>query len=1763
MHIVFHTLTQCQAHMASHISRLGACSPYTIPSQRQHTLLWHKLIYRQKPWEQDVQTIYGRGHLQDRINAHYNELRRAAFPPGGQQRRRRLTREEHEDMKSRAYQNVSSQYSDRLKQVYADNLRQYVNHTTSKDGQIERFNVNMLKNRPFLSQVESALRAIFDACRYQRPYKMNIAFGFILYKMETDKFEQFFVVDHLARDPTDKVVINQIPNVWTIRNEDDEDSVIRDIQQTDFFDLLRDQSNAEQYNFLIVRMTHMAVDIFPVLNCDIHNEVIGNRQYIGRGVSDDENELLEDDDLVEDGDEYDTDDEEEQATLHHNPYILDEVDEEDDNEEEDDDELEADVGGRTKEERIRSYVQSLCRGTRNATLISLQRTMSQGHAGSRSNSAVLYKKLCFFAQVAYWHLKQDNNKPDEKAIREKALQFYNTYKYHFNIQSDDMFEGVHVTVVHLLEHIYKTRINVYEIHSLKKRPKHDRVNPKRETFANKYQPVIQPLYLSSSNGGHVYKRDTLNLLLHDNHYYTIADMNKLTTAHYRCISCGQQFKGRQMCVIKRHIQERCGKIRYRYRRGAVEPHRNMWEEAKYMFSIPDDILNTDDEDMLYTGYYATYDFEAMLHKENVADVEYSATSDVMVYDEHGEPCTEQEYLDRHEEEAYIIVNRPLSYAIACNVYNTPEAQEDNEFMELLTTAADEQSSYGIAYAVNEDPEQLIIEFVRTLEAIARVRRQVMLTKYGEIIDFVTRWFAEKYIKIDLTRSCNDSSELLAEIDHDAIEEMVIREELDDEEQRSYMQMAKKNLEICNKEIRLLGKLKKFINHLPILGFNSSGYDIPLIKNYLFPQLAHIVPSAEKSIHFVKKTSRYVSITVNGLFDGGGFVFLDIMQYLAPGFNLDTFIKSFAGEDYATGDGGKSYFPYEYMDSYERLAETEMPPYSAFYCQLRQENQLESEYQQYIVQKLGLARDTQKQDLSDSQLEKCPRTGEEKYELLKNMWRKQQWQTVADYLKYYNIQDVVPFLIGVCNYAKEMRTKQVDVVRDGISLPGLAKQILMKHVPHRSLYYIDNPELYSTIRRNEVGVQSIIFTRRNGTQHPYVKGFDANSLYLYCLGEGQYTGQPIIYKNVDSDRFLMCRMPMRRHPGYKHLSNKDSIAAEEYLDYIEDVHLRERNIHLYRQYRICLTVSEKKWLANKLAEHKIPMWCTFSNICVDGFYYTVLEQKDDEEEIAETMMMPLDRRVRHVVEFDGCYWHACEVCGAGQQKYGRRGSRELYLTREKHQMVYKLRYEILEMRGYSIHRMRECQWTEMRRQNPTIDEYCKTRASRRIDPLVFDKERPNLVLTLDLLEKLQEHEVYGILVCDIRVPDELKDYFSDFAPIIKHANINYEDIGDYMQNVADRMGIKVKNRRCVIDSYFAKGIALTDEYLVWLLNKGLVVDRVYMFIRYNKEPIFREFANSITEMRIKGDKDKHSEMPALMAKLIGNSAFGSTITNKDKHREVVLESYNKTADQQHQLVDGTGGDYRSVVASMFNFIKYEQIAPRLLEVERKHDKVMYDQLRYIAKTIFDRAKLSVLKFYYDFLKVVLKPKCFCLLETDTDSIYIATKYERFEDNIDPHKLDEYDRLKPEYFITDDKDKCRYGKRQPNRYKVECEGHLMLSLCSKSYCVFDQGKKTVKYSAKGVQKANFNRAHDIEKSKQQTFGETVINMYSNALATNDDNDSEDGSSAPPAVNQQMAVNRGLKRKYDTMVMYEQEKIMFTNFYCKRRVMYDGIHTVPLSI
>ena len=363
---------------------------------------------------------------------------------------------------------------EQLKEAYKSNLRQYVNHTTVQaNGQISKITVNLLNKSGFYEQVEAALRKIFNICRYMVPYNLLLTFGFLLYKMRTNEIEQYFIVDHLQRDLERRSLINQVPNIWRIHTLADEDQVITDIRQTDFFDLLRDHMESEQYNFKILRMMHMTAEIFTTIDCNIHNNVVSSQQqqqYIGRGVCGDESSS--------DDDDYD-----DEVTVRRasNPFILDEADVSRD----DDEEEQSDGGGgdstaassQQQQKLIRQYVQSQCRSRKSPVLISLKNLlMSRNHSRPcGSSSQAYYRKLCFFAQVARWRLLLsaggDCASPvSDVDIRETTEQYYELYKTTYNITSDEMFEGVHISILHFLEYIFKLRINFYEIHSLKKAP---------------------------------------------------------------------------------------------------------------------------------------------------------------------------------------------------------------------------------------------------------------------------------------------------------------------------------------------------------------------------------------------------------------------------------------------------------------------------------------------------------------------------------------------------------------------------------------------------------------------------------------------------------------------------------------------------------------------------------------------------------------------------------------------------------------------------------------------------------------------------------------------------------------------------------------------------------------------------------------------------------------------------------------------------------------------------------------------------------------------------------------------------------------------------------------------------------------------------------------------------------------------------------------------------------------------------------------------
>ena len=525
---------------------------------------------------------------------------------------------------------------------------------------------------------------------------------------------------------------------------------------------------------------------------------------------------------------------------------------------------------------------------------------------------------------------------------------------------------------------------------------------------------------------------------------------------------------------------------------------------------------------------------------------------------------------------------------------------------------EERDGIYVAYRCNKNPTILTDEFVTLLARIAVVRRRLMIERYQDIIQHTHEWFAEKGLTMDITD----------------LEGTVAPTVLDDTNNTND---AYRNMDTLRKEVHLIKKLREVISVLPVLGFNSSAYDIPLIKKWLFPRLVSYAGGDTTRIQFVKKSiNRYASLYARA--GDSGLSFLDIMHYLAPGFNLDHFIRSFASSESQDRLGDKSVFPYEYIDNFDHLSETSLPPYEAFYSRLWNGNILDLDYRRF------------KSEGGESTGRAAPATGQEVYARLLEQWATQGWRTIGDYLRYYNIQDVGPFLEGVIAYSHQLRAQGVDMVRDAISLPGLAKHIL-SYVPARMLHYISNPYIYEEIRCNEVGGQSIIFTRRNDEDHPYVKGFNANSLYLYCLGEGQFVGQPIIYKE---DGEYLSRAESESLQGSCRPYGRDSKEAERYLTYYGDFILHPMGVIMTRQYSIRLTRGERAALTERYATHDIPQMAVPYRLIVDGYYETTVDNET---------VVGLGRRQRHVIEFDGRYWHTCS-CRAGM--YSRRRLRGNYM-----------------------------------------------------------------------------------------------------------------------------------------------------------------------------------------------------------------------------------------------------------------------------------------------------------------------------------------------------------------------------------------------------------------------------------------------------------------------------------------------------------------------
>ena len=282
--------------------------------------------------------------------------------------------------------------------------------------------------------------------------------------------------------------------------------------------------------------------------------------------------------------------------------------------------------------------------------------------------------------------------------------------------------------------------------------------------------------------------------------------------------------------------------------------------------------------------------ESMYDDETDGMVERETT----VVDDDGSNCSTRLYVERHRDDMYVVESFPLLYSLSWNV-DDEEGDRKECWAEMgggrggkrSARVAPDGDRLWYCYNSSDDPAELVRDFYVDVVRVARYAQHRRFTTYAHVVEWLKAWFAARGLCLRLrdTGGGSNSGGIVCLTSDNA----------------GGGDVAMRNMKMWHREIGSMYKIQEFLNHLPVLGFNSSGYDIPLIKKWLFPELgaSHLsLPDDLGSIHFIKKGTKYTSVVIPRVIGGvGGLVFLDVMQYLAPGVSLDLFIKSL----YITGN----------------------------------------------------------------------------------------------------------------------------------------------------------------------------------------------------------------------------------------------------------------------------------------------------------------------------------------------------------------------------------------------------------------------------------------------------------------------------------------------------------------------------------------------------------------------------------------------------------------------------------------------------------------------------------------------------------------------------------------------------------------------------------------------------------------------------------------------------------------------------------------------
>jgi hypothetical protein len=387
-----------------------------------------------------------------------------------------------------------------------------------------------------------------------------------------------------------------------------------------------------------------------------------------------------------------------------------------------------------------------------------------------------------------------------------------------------------------------------------------------------------------------FKEKTINLLRYESHFLYIKHIDSIKNTSFMCEKCGHCF--RDNLNLSRHAEICGGELKDTFVKypAVYEPRQNLIHELNWYYETK--------YDFRYDPVIV-YDFEAMIIKK-----------EMRVGDK------------------FIVKN--FNQAVSVSILSNVDGFADEIFIE------------------DKEPSILFKKMFQVLDEICEKAVADMTQKFGGLLETIRE-------KIELHRQTNERR--------------------------------------AKKEMKSLKELQDYVSFVPIIGFNSGRYDINLNIDCFMKELKQ-----RGSITSIKTGNTFKCLK------SGRFMFLDMMQYIGAGTSLDEYIQAF-------NKGGlqKYIFPYEFLDSYEKLDyDIRNLQQHDFYSSLKNESISDAEFLQFRsdIQRYG-------------------------------------WRTLRDLLRFYNNLDVKPFLDAIENHKKMFHDIGIgiEMFKDGLSLPALAEKIM--------------------------------------------------------------------------------------------------------------------------------------------------------------------------------------------------------------------------------------------------------------------------------------------------------------------------------------------------------------------------------------------------------------------------------------------------------------------------------------------------------------------------------------------------------------------------------------------------------------------------------------------------------------------------------------------------------------------------------------------------